>query len=46
MGGDTGKQFSWDFVVLFLNWEKKIEKMLNEQLTLAIAKCTLTGLVQ
>ena len=23
---------------------KKIEKLLNEQLTLAIAKCTLTGL--
>ena len=25
---------------------KKIEKLLNEQLTHAIAKCTLTGLVQ
>ena len=25
---------------------KKVEKLLNEQPTLAIAKCTLTGLVQ
>ena len=42
--GHIGKwitSFSWDFKL-----SKKIEKLSNEQLTHAITKCTLTGLVE
>ena len=42
---DTGKHNFHEILLLFYT-AKKIEKLSNEQPTHAIAKCTLTGLVQ
>ena len=42
---DTGKHHFHEICCCF-KLSKKTEKLLNEQPTYAIAKCTLTGLVQ
>ena len=42
---DTGKHNFHEILLLF-KLSKETEKLLNEQLTDAIAKCKLTGLVQ
>ena len=48
--GHTGKWIQENTIFMrfccYFKLRKKTEKLLNEQPTLAIAKCTLTGLVQ
>ena len=45
---DTGKKKkkNHEMLTAFFKLSKKIEKLSNKQLTHAITKCTLTGLVQ